>query len=305
MTSSARRCLSCAKNLVLNFGLLSLVVVFLAWRWQLLQQAQGLSLSLFRSAQLTVLSSFFSMFLTGSVAADLVRLWYAASEHPEERTRSALTVMVDRIISSVALMVFTSVALFLSPSLLEPRTGLRPFAEMLNHFLIVAGIGTLLLAFFIPRTAFWRPFLAKFGAKYPFIAKVQLALMLYHTKKLALFFAFVLSGLSLLVTITLYFLEAELLGMHLPFSCYFVIVPLSIVVSYVTFVPFGIGVGQISFFYLVGLVGGSPEAGTTLCTVLQGYNILFHIVGGLAFLRFRKKSAMRPPNDLGNLPMTG
>jgi hypothetical protein len=71
---------------------------------------------------------------------------------------------------------------------------------------------------------------------------------------------------------------------------YLAIVPVAMTISYLSFLPLGVGVGQIAFYELFSWFGrATPQQGATLCTALQGYLLLFSLIGALTYVGFRRR----------------
>lgn len=109
------------KNLVkrANLSLLLLAWVVLvvpfivtAWRWQKLMEPQGLFLPYRKCLALTFVGQFYSTFLPGITGGDLVKIIYT-SRVTGSKTKSTVTIMLDRVIGLVALMVIAGVSAML------------------------------------------------------------------------------------------------------------------------------------------------------------------------------------------------
>jgi host factor-I protein len=58
----------------------------------------------------------------------------------------------------------------------------------------------------------------------------------------------------------------------------------------VPLLPGGIGVGQVAFFTLFQWANvPNPELGSTLCTLMQVYTILFNCLGAIFYVKYKKK----------------
>ena len=66
----------------------------------------GVHLSYWRIFELTMIGQFFSAFLLGTTGGDVIKIFYAARAVPQRRAAVAFTVIVDRVIGLVALLLF-------------------------------------------------------------------------------------------------------------------------------------------------------------------------------------------------------
>ncbi len=279
-------------SLFLNLGSLCIVVTFICLRWQLLSRAQNMPLPFWRFVEFSMISSFFGMFFAGSVTGDAVKAWYVAGETPDRRSRAIFTVFVDRLISSVVVVGCAALALAVFPEWLDAHAELRGMAYILWSGCIFGAI--------VAGTLAWRARQGKAVAGTGLIARTERAFLFVWERPGTLLLATLYSAGSIAMTVALYFFQGRLIGIPVSFSQYLFIVPVSLIVSYLSFIPFGIGAGQVVFYVLFGWVaGGSPAQGATLCTLMQTYSILFNgTLGSVFYLRYRAASsaAVAPAN---------
>ena len=72
-------------------------------RFWLLLRLQKIQLSWFRALHLTFVGFFFNLFLIGSTGGDAVRLFYLIRWFPEQKARSTLAILLDRVFGVTAL----------------------------------------------------------------------------------------------------------------------------------------------------------------------------------------------------------
>ena len=80
-----------------------------AIRWRNLMRPQGIEMPLGKSLQLTFVGQFYSIILPGITGGDLVKIVYAA-RLTGSKTKSFITVVLDRVIGLIALMTIAGVA---------------------------------------------------------------------------------------------------------------------------------------------------------------------------------------------------
>ena len=82
------------------------VLLIVSWRWRMLLAVHGVHLAFWRIFELTMIGQFFSAFGVGTTGGDVIKIFYAARAVPQRRAAVAFTVIVDRVIGFVALLLF-------------------------------------------------------------------------------------------------------------------------------------------------------------------------------------------------------
>ena len=112
-----------------------------AIRWRGLMVPQGIRMPLAKCVQLTFVGQFYSIILPGITGGDLVKIVYAA-RLTGSKTKSFITVALDRVIGLVALMVIAGASAG-AQLFLDARQGHKLDGTLFNVFiLIVALLGT-------------------------------------------------------------------------------------------------------------------------------------------------------------------
>ncbi len=89
--------------------LLGLPFVITAWRWRQLMLVQGMNLPYLKCLTLTFVGQFYSTFLPGTTSGDIVKIIYTG-RITGQKTKSAVTVILDRVIGLIGLMIVAGVA---------------------------------------------------------------------------------------------------------------------------------------------------------------------------------------------------
>lgn len=97
------------KLLLASAALLLIPFLVSAWRWRLLLTAQNIHLPFSKTLTLTFVGQFYSTFLPGITGGDLVKIIYTA-RLTGSKTKSAVTIILDRIIGLIALVVIAGIA---------------------------------------------------------------------------------------------------------------------------------------------------------------------------------------------------
>jgi uncharacterized protein (TIRG00374 family) len=81
-------------------------LLIVSWRWRMLLRVHGVRLRFWRVFELTMIGQFFSAFLLGTTGGDVVKIFYVARAVPLRRAAVSFTVVVDRVIGLVAMLLF-------------------------------------------------------------------------------------------------------------------------------------------------------------------------------------------------------
>jgi uncharacterized membrane protein YbhN (UPF0104 family) len=90
--------------LLAAWALLGIPFIVTAVRWRGLMRPQGINMPLAKCLQLTFVGQFYSIMLPGITGGDLVKIVYAA-RLTGSKTKSFITIILDRVIGLIALMV--------------------------------------------------------------------------------------------------------------------------------------------------------------------------------------------------------
>lgn len=101
------RMFAVADTTYLLLALLVIPVIYLVtgYRWWLLLRSFGITLSLPRTLQVNAIGAFYNTFMPGSTGGDVLKAYYAAKLAPSLRTRAVISVIVDRVIGLLALII--------------------------------------------------------------------------------------------------------------------------------------------------------------------------------------------------------
>ena len=108
------------------------------WRWRLLLVSQGVPVSFKKSLKLVFIGHFFNIVIPGSVSGDIVKAYYI-SKGEKNKLITTLSVMMDRFIGLVSLLVIAFFAVLLNYSFIQSV----PPLKVLSYILIL-GLGFLL-----------------------------------------------------------------------------------------------------------------------------------------------------------------
>ena len=251
-----------AATAALVIGMALAVVPLHALRWMIALEESGNRLPFPRVLALVLIGHFFNQVLPSSVGGDAVRIWcaYRAGMTP---TDAAVTVILDRALSLVGLLVLTACGL---PWLLGlvPDTAAR-YAIVL---VVAAGIGGFFA--FVTCVRFPR-FLLKWRVMRSLSALAALARRLSLSPR-RLLPSLALSIGSFVIFSYIVFQLAQALGARVTFGECLLLVPPVLLVSVVPVTVAGWGVREGAMVVALGFVGVAPAAAFAI-SVLFGLTI--------------------------------
>jgi uncharacterized protein (TIRG00374 family) len=95
--------------LFLAVGVLPIVYLITGFRWWLLLRGLQVPIGLWRSVQINLVGTFYNTFMPGQTGGDLIKAYYAAKNAAGFRTRAVLSVILDRLIGLLALVIMGGV----------------------------------------------------------------------------------------------------------------------------------------------------------------------------------------------------
>ncbi len=121
------------------------VLLIVSWRWRMLLGVHGVHLSFWRIFELTMIGQFFSAVGVGTTGGDVIKIFYAARAVPQRRAAVAFTIIVDRVIGLVALLIFGVLLSIPNLKLLLSHHDTR-VATATFYLFALGGVGASLLA---------------------------------------------------------------------------------------------------------------------------------------------------------------
>ncbi len=94
---------------VLAYGVVEMIA---GWRWVKLLKVQGIELGLVRTMTLLLIGLFFNFFIPGGTGGDVMKIFYLVKEAPGKATGAVLSVLVDRIIGLIGLILMSALIIF-------------------------------------------------------------------------------------------------------------------------------------------------------------------------------------------------
>jgi uncharacterized membrane protein YbhN (UPF0104 family) len=260
---------------VVLFFLFSLLffaeVVLSAFRFKWLLAAQSIGITVATALKINFIGYFFNNFLPGSTGGDLVRAFYIARE-AEQKTRAVMAVIMDRIVGLWALVLLAMSVLVWH---LHRAEFFWPGVIVLTCF---AGIMVAMaIMFLLPE----RLFANKTGMVWQVVA----AFCHYrHFPRILLYTMLVSLVIHILSTIAFIGFAYALGITHIPWSVFFVYIPVGFLLMAVPVSLSGWGVGEATYSFLFAQVGVPMERGVILSLLMRIAMLEVSVTGACVWL---------------------
>ena len=248
-----------------------------SYKWQRLLAADGIRITQAEAFASYMVGTFFNLFLPSSMGGDAVR----AVETARRSGRAVATVTsvaADSVLGFTAIGAVGLIALASgAASALEPH-------ERLVAAILYVGVAA---ASFVAFTPWPGKLLRFFGLdRWPRLARivagVEESLAAYRRSgrlaELAL-----LSIAAQCIVVVVVWMIGRSVGVAASLSYYFVAVPLVSLVESLPFTIYGIGLRDVTYVYLLGLVGTAEEKALALSVVYLLLTVMYSLIGGVVF----------------------
>ncbi|MBN1220338.1 MAG: flippase-like domain-containing protein [Anaerolineae bacterium] len=283
--------------LLLALVLYVIAVITNALKWHILLRAQGVPVPLGAVANYTFVGFFFNNFLPANVGGDIMR-GYGLARYTERSAEAAVSVVVDRIIGTLAFM-FTAVVAALLVVYVIPaeQNADQSLTDSLTYVGGVAIIGTVTIAviFAMMLSHRLRQLIGKlFAIKFlqplqPLYQQLSGAFGAYRYQYGALLGAFSVGVATVLLTgLVDVIIVAGLPGKINPIYI-FLFNPIIAVALAAPISIGGLGTMSLLYVYFYGLVGTPGTLAFALSLVKQAIIYLGSLPGGVLWLRRRTR----------------
>ena len=284
--------------LVLGFLCFLPVIVIVSWRWRMLLGVHGVHMRYWRIFELTMIGQLFSAFLLGTTGGDVIKIYYVARAVPQRRAAVAFTVIVDRVIGLVALLLFGVVLSVTQLSLLLSTPETRIFTRMFYLFAF-GGVTASILACLGP-SLLRHQRIRSFLKKLPFIHRGASLFAAYEDTARALrtnLLALIGSIPSHICSLLMAYCILSALGLNkVPLLAFCSIL---IIVNMLIALPISIGgLGWREFLFITffALLGIDKEHAFAFSISYFALNLLWSLVGGPFYFLYRHETHTPVPN---------
>jgi glycosyltransferase 2 family protein len=236
-----------------------------------------------------MVGSFYNTFLLGSTGGDVIKAYYAARQ-TTHKTRAVLSVIIDRILGLLAIVMLAGVmATFQyvrSPSKDDP-TSQACMHVALFCVAMMAGVGMVLAILFQPTLRSWLG-LEFILSRMPMQRQVNHArevMRMYRRKPVLILWALIITIPVHVTTVISALLAGKAFGLPIQSLYYFTVVPVVVLAGSMPISPQGAGVMEGFAFLLTQKQGATVNDAVALTMSIRLVQIMWNLTGGIFVLR--------------------
>jgi uncharacterized protein (TIRG00374 family) len=270
-------------------------ILIVSWRWRLLLGAHGVQLKYWRVLELNMIGQFFSAFLVGTTGGDVVKIFYVARNVPAKKAAVGFSVVVDRVIGMIAMLIFGVALSFTQLPLLMSNHFTRGLTGTFYAFAAggaLASIGATVAPLFLQR-----PAIRALLEKLPFASRVSQVLAAYETTARAFWrnvVALLVSMPSNVSIVLMGYCILRAMHLHPPLLAFCSILTIVNMLIALPVSMNGIGVRELLFRNFLGLVGIDANTAVTFSLTFFVLNLVWSLLGG-AFYHMYRHETHAPP----------
>lgn len=278
-----------------------------SFRWWFLLKVQNLQLSIPMVIELTMIGHFFNAFLPGSTGGDLIKIYYTVKKTPDNKTKAALSIIVDRAVGLLLLLGGAMVVLPWQMHVLmaSEETQFIPYGMATLMVLVLLGIFFLLFTPFHLFPSFIKNFWDKIPERGREIIQKALNAFRDHRRKLPFtLIAFVCGAVGLMIHFAAGWLIAMALGITVGYLQIVVIMAITLCAMAIPASVAGHGIREAGFILMFGLFGVLDVSDPTQEAQAFAFGILYlvvvgiwSVIGGLVYLTFQSKEKKRVTDE--------
>ena len=268
------------KYLLLAVLIVPLSYVLTSVRWHLLLESLGIKLSFTRSLVLNLVGAFYNAFMPGTTGGDLIKAYYAAKQ-TDLRTRAVLSVLIDRVIGLMALIVVGGSMAAYQWQIPDCRR------VALLSALITGSVLAGLVVFYSRRLRRWTglDFILRRLPMQRQVQKAVAAMEIYRDRPAPLAVATLLSFPVHVTSILSATFAGWAFGLPLPVFYYWVVVPVIALVGAIPVSPQGAGVMEFFAVELTRRHGVTISQAFVLVMSIRLIAVFWNLVAGVFVLR--------------------
>ncbi len=257
-------------------------------RWKILMAVQGIRLNTGRIGALFLIGHFFSQFLPGSTGGDILKIYYVMKETKTKKAAAFLSVLVDRMIGLVALMIVGAVLLGMRYQWLTQTTGARNLVYILI-LVLVGCLGVIVFAWLVTSFGFVHKLPQWFPLRTLWIELAE-AYTIYGKAWKSTLAALCLGMLGHLCIFTSFYFGARAYTSKVGIVDFFSTLP---IVNTITSLPIsvaGLGAREAMFEELLGKLCNLPKEAVSISLTCYFIMLGWGIVGGIIYVFYRSSS---------------
>jgi uncharacterized protein (TIRG00374 family) len=268
-----------ADNVVLILGLQLVNTALKSYKWQQLLAADGIHVSHRSAFASYMVGTFFSVFLPTAIGGDAVRAVDTA-RRSGRGVATATSVVADRVLGFAAIGLVGLAAIGAGAA-----TAIDPRLRVVGAMLYLCVLAAALLAFTdgLGRVASWFEDALPRLQRLTRVAGVIAASIASYRASGGLWRWTLVSVAAQVIVVVAVWRIARALAIGVALSYFFAIVPMVSLVESVPVSIFGIGTRDVSYVYLLGLVGVSQDKALSVSLLYVLLSLLYALFGAVVF----------------------
>jgi uncharacterized protein (TIRG00374 family) len=279
-------------------------MLIVSWRWRLLLGVHGVHLRYWRVLELNMIGQFFSAFLVGTTGGDFVKIFYVARAVPHHKAAVAFTVVVDRVIGMVAMLLFGVLLSFTQLHLLFSLPFTKLFTGIFYLFAIggvVASVGATFAPYFLKR-----PVIRDFFKKLPLASRATTVFAAYERAARAFgrnLAALLVSIPSNVCIVLMGYCILRAMDLHPNLLAFCSILTMVNLLIALPISIAGIGVREKLFTTFLALVGIDADVAVTFSLTFFVLNVAWSLLGGAFYHLYRHETHAPAPHVTEDQPV--
>lgn len=263
-------------------------------RWRLLLAAQEIHMGWWRTFRVYMVGMFFNLFLLGATGGDVVKIYYAMRETLAKKGAAMLSVLVDRMMGLLGLMVVTAVVVTLRWESLNAHAITQGLLGTLA--LVMGGMGGMVVFGFLIDRFQWANRLPQWLPLRGKILEFTNAFSVYARDGKTLAATLGLSICAHIFNFLAFYCAALGFGVFRGLTGLIDIASIMPVVMTITALPIslaGVGVREALFQQMLAVLFGTPEP-TSVAISMTGFfmTVFWGLVGGAIYLFYRPSGGL-------------
>ena len=265
-----------------------------AVRWDYLLRVQEIRLPVIKVWIITMIGIFFNQFLLGSTGGDVIKVFYIVKQTPERKARAALSILVDRVLGLLAMLL---VILLLLPWELRRLEQNREthYILLILGLILLSILGSTLLIWLVPLQRL-PAFLHRLWAKIPYremLASLYEGFHAHSKASRAMGGALLWTAITVSAVLSTGYLISRALHLDIGYAQMTILFTIILCAISLPISVSGHGVreGMFSLLFAVFAVTrhGLPVGKETAlaCSILFfGLNLIWGLIGGMVYLGY-------------------
>ncbi len=271
--------------LLLGFGILWIGHYMCIYRWRMLMRPVMPILSLGKLFEIYCIGLFFNLTFPTVVGGDVVKMYYAGKPSKKFAASFAAT-FLDRDAGMLAMMMIACAAALISP-LNAPGIPVRLIIWSATVAFVIANVAIFAPPLHRRLTSLLNTFnMSKFAGRIDTISDV---FQVMGKERMVLVNSLLISLANQLLAISINWIMAEGLHIHVPLFYYLIFMPVVTLISMIPISLNGMGLREYAIVSLFGSIGVDREAAVALGLLSSLTIFLSAIPGGMIYIFFRSR----------------